>query len=986
MTTGSDGVRRVLAAIAALVCLLFAATLRDVAARRDEADAAPRGPQRVGRLGADPADGAVMARVVREDGGAVERAVVRVFSVIDGTVFLAGERRTGTDGFATITGVAAEETWVVAYAAKRARASASVAVRRRETAEVTLTLPEAQALRVAVTDAADAPVRGAAVVVEDADALPHVVATDEAGGALFERLGPAPWTVSATSAGYDPAVKRDVFPGPGALRLVLDRLGAVEVAVLDAAGEPAEGATVTIGGPSLWPARTAITSEDGTARISGLRSGIVDLRARLGDQVSPTEMGVPVERGATTRRTLVLDFGRSILVRVTDGPAPANSAPASPVAGADVVLAEEGVSTFPQEGVTSADGEVELGPVVEGHATISVSAEGFVARTIGVGEEELDAGVVDVPLLRGGTIAGRVVDDRGYPIPGVTLEVVGTDVDGMPVAMVAARSALRDRLFEMALGGPLPLVPRGELGVVPGPVPPIPAAGAPIPDAGGDDADALPWVTGGDGRFAATPVVPGRLRVLARHPDFVEGESEMVRVTSGGRVEVKIVLLEGGRLEGRVRERNGDAVAGARIEIAAGRGTFERITYAAPDGTFAFAAVPRDVLVSVSRPDAPNDLAIRQVVDVPPGRRTSIDVVLPPRRDDVALRIVDRRGAGVRSAEIRVESLDVAVPLRRTIFTDDEGATTIVSGEGVPLRLVIHAPGFAPLVREIDPASREERVELAAGLVVRGRVTGNGGRERVSGADVAIYTATNIVGATTDGEGGFEVKDLALGMVRVQVRAVGWAAAEADLEVSGDGRRPIDLAAIDLPRAGVVEGTVLSAADEPVAGARVALGAVPTWLPLGPLPASIVATDREGRFRLPAAPEGEVRIEAYDADEGRGAVEGVLVRADRTTERVEIVLEGGAPRRGPAPAGSLALTLGEKGGRVIIVGVPSGSEAEAARVLPGDVMLAVDARDVRRIEDARKALGGPLAQDVLLTLDRGGTRVRMRVRREAVRR
>ena len=144
------------------------------------------------------------------------------------------------------------------------------------------------------------------------------------------------------------------------------------------------------------------------------------------------------------------------------------------------------------------------------------------------------------------------------------------------------------------------------------------------------------------------------------------------------------------------------------------------------------------------------------------------------------------------------------------------------------------------------------------------------------------------------------------------------------------------------------------------------------------------ATRRTSSRGGPAAPEGQVRVEAYDPDHGRGALDDVEVRPARTTDRLEIVLEGGSPRRGPQPPGSLALTLGERGGRVVIVGVPAGSEAE--RVLPDDALLEVDAKPVRTIEQARSALGGPVAQDVLLTLDRAGARVRMRVRREAVRR
>jgi len=978
--------------LAAIVCLLFVFTLFDVPVDRpQQGDALPDAPALPVAQRGEARDASLRAVVVGEGGGPIGRAVVRVFSVIGSAVYLAAERRTDEAGIATMADLPAGETWVLAYAAQRAWASAGVTLTHGATGEVTLTLSAAQALRVVVTDESDAPVASAPVLVDDADALPHVVATDDKGEAVFERLGAAPWVVSATAAGYDPATKRDVFPGPGALRLQLEKLGAIEVVVLDPGGEPAQGATVTIGGPTIWPSRAATTGDEGTVRIAGLRGGIYDLRARLGDQVSPTEMGLRLDRGETARLTLTLDVGREIAIRVTDGPdstqalaqALAGGRMAPPIEGAEVVIAEDGVSTFPHQGRTGSDGEVVLGPVAEGRATVTVTADGFVPRTIGIGPEELEAGIAVVALSRGGAIVGRVEDDRGYPIPGATLEVVGVDFDGMPIAMTAARSALRNNLFDFTVGGALPLIPRGELGVMPGPIPPIPSANAALADIG--ENAAAPWVSGQDGRFEAAPVVPGRLRVLARHPDYVDGESELVRVGSAGRADVKIVLLPGGRLEGRVREKDGMPVAGARVQVASTRGSFERSTYTAADGTFSLAAVPPEVLVSVSRPESPMDLVLQRVVEVPKRRRTDLDLVLPPRREDVDLRVVDDRGFGVR-AEVRVESLDVDTPYRRTVFTDDKGVVAVPAARGLPVRIVARAPGRAPLMLELDALGREERIELGPGLVATGRVTGNGGRARVAGASITIFTDTEVLGATSRDDGSFEVKDLAPGRVRIVAFAAEWSTCEAIATIEGDGRRPIELGAVDLPRAGTVEGTVVDENGDPVAGARVGEGAVPTWLPLGPLPRGMVLSDRDGRFVLPGLPEGDVRIEAYEVDHGRGAEEAVPVRAERTRSRVEIRLQSAGPKKAPAGAGSLALTLGEEGGRVVVVAVPNASEAEAARVLPGDALTAIDAQPVRTVEAARKMLSGPLGQDILLELKRDTRTIHMRVRREVVRR
>jgi S1-C subfamily serine protease len=125
------------------------------------------------------------------------------------------------------------------------------------------------------------------------------------------------------------------------------------------------------------------------------------------------------------------------------------------------------------------------------------------------------------------------------------------------------------------------------------------------------------------------------------------------------------------------------------------------------------------------------------------------------------------------------------------------------------------------------------------------------------------------------------------------------------------------------------------------------------------------------------------------------AVEGVEVRAGRTTDQVKIVLEGKpeASDREPRGAGSVAVTLGERGRSVLVLMVPAGSEAEAAGIEPGDVLTSVNGQAVSSIEAARRGLTGPLSEDVVLELQRddgepgsASESWTLRVRRERVRR
>jgi hypothetical protein len=275
---------------------------------------------------------------------------------------------------------------------------------------------------------------------------------------------------------------------------------------------------------------------------------------------------------------------------------------------------------------------------------------------------------------------------------------------------------------------------------------------------------------------------------------------------------------------------------------------------------------------------------------------------------------------------------------------------------------------------------------------LKGTVTGRGGRERLEGADVTLYTIAGALHARTDGAGEFEVPDLADGRIRLVARHTGYARAERVIAFTGDPRRPTSIEAIDLDPAGSATGVVVDWADQPVVGARVGLDSVPTFLPVGRLPSRLARTDADGRFVLEGLPEGEVTLEAYSAELGRGRASGIAIRADRLTDRVVIQI----PDQGYAPkelrgAGSIALTLAERGSSVVVLDVPEGGEAEHAGIEPEDVIVGAAGRNVTSLEQARDLLSGPMGEDVILDLSRAmpsgpAERLRLRVRRETVRR
>ncbi|MFO0611321.1 MAG: carboxypeptidase regulatory-like domain-containing protein [Polyangiaceae bacterium] len=962
--------------VASLICLGFAAQLRD------------RAPTWLPKVAAaavsvpKPKQGTVRVRVVDPERAPVFGALTRVYSIKSDGVFLDDEKYTPKSGQIVFTDLPLGETWVLVYGPKKWRASARVML-GPTSRDVELVLGDATSLETRVVDMEGKTVPNVEVRVAGQDPLPYLATTNADGVVVFDRLGDGPFTVSVDVDGFDPITKTGVLAGGPPLILRLERLGGFEIHVTTPDGEPAGGATVYISGPGIWPARSTTADEDGYATIGGLRAGVYDLKAKLGQFVSPTDVSVRLRKGVFEKREIVLQQGENVRVRVLDGDE--NNGP--PIEGARVSLVEEGLSAFPMEAETNKDGYATVGPSATEDATVLAHAEGFVPRAV----SRLDAvkGTLTIALLRGGTIEGDVVDARGFPIDGASVEVIGSDRDGMPIHETGDVSTLGDDLFAFALAGPLPLIPRGELGVMPGPVPDIPHAGSTM--GGSSRRASLPWVAALDGTFKCNPVTPGRVHVLVRHPNYMEQMTEEMTLGSGGSIGLHIVLLEGGRLEGRVLEENRLPVAGVRIEIAATSGTFEALTYTASDGTFAVAAAPEEVVLTLARPEAPSEVAARVVVDVPSGGKRETEIILPTVRPNVNVRVSDERGGAIDRAEVRAVSLDAQTLLEKTVFTDVEGKAELPGATGLPLRFVVEHPGYAPATLTVDAADRDIGITLQSALQAHGVITARGGRDKLEGADIVLYTRAGARHTSTNEFGEFDVPDLGEGRIRVVVSRVGYASSTRVILFDGDGRRPVELPPIDLKPAGSVEGTVVDSEGKPIAGARVAMDAVPTYLPMGRMPAGIVTTDKDGRFTLPGLPEGKVSLEAYSPDLGRGDVDEVEIAAERTTDRVVVVIaeEDYEPPK-VLGAGSIAITLAQQGGDVVILAVPNGSEAEFGGLEPGDVILSIMGQPVYTVEQARALLSGPLGQDVTIDVSRlgisGPERVKLRVHREAVRR
>ena len=909
-------------------------------------------------------------------------ANVLVFALVGGRAYAAATATTDDAGKATVRDLPRGEHWIVVDARRRARASSRVVVFGDQRA-VELELGEEHTANIEVRDEQNAPIPGAEIEVTGREPLPVGARTNEDGRARVGRLGPPPWIVLARAPGYEEVSQRDVRES-GA-RMTLRRLGAIAVHVVGADDVPAAGARVLVAGPSLWPARVAETKEDGVMRIGALTAGSYAMRATKGDLVSAVDVAVPLARGEEKSVTLKLFPGIRVSAVVSDENG-------GLIAGARVTLVETGLSPFPLEATTDRAGRAILGPIARGAAALSVSADGFVPRGAVAVPEPLEQDV-EIALARAGTFEGRVVDGRGFPVDGASIVVVGTDFAGAPIDEDPRRSRFRQAHFDAALRGPAALVPMGELGVMPGPVPPIPhgmSMGPTLPTAGGSNVPpSEPWVTRADGTFRAAPVSPGRVRVLVRHPQYTDGLSDIVTLRSGGQAHVDVVMRAGGLLEGRVVDANGRAVAVARVSVAAVRGSMERATKSAGDGTFAFASLPEQVVVAVADEEDTEPVA-RLPVTIPDGERRSVTIALPEPRSPLDARVVDDRGYPVDKAQIGVQSLDPGAPLRVTVFTNARGEAQIPRARGLPLRVEVRAPSRAPKVVTVEAEAAGLLVALEPAVSARGHVQSARGRgDPIPDAEIVMYTELGARRAKTDRDGAYMLAELAAGPARLRVRASGYAPKEMTVSIDvALGGGTVTLPRVELSGEGIVEGTVVDARGEAVQGARVARDRVPVYLAVGATPPGVAVSDAHGHFRLVELAEGTCALEVFAPDFGRSRIDGVRVVAGRTSDLGKVVVRNDGDVAGDLAArGGVAVTLGEtESGDVVLVSVAESSEAERAGLVPGDALVEIDGARPASIADARKKLSGPVGDDVVVKLRRGERSMALRVPREEVRR
>lgn len=921
--------------------------------------------------------GRLSVRVLDVDGHPLEDALVVMRMEREGRGALLARASTRSDGTALVLGLPDGLAHVTVERPGMARITRVVRIADGR-GRVSVTLRPGASLAGLVVDTEGQPVSGALVRVRparDDAADPWEAQTDDEGRFAFDTLRPGMQRVEASAPGYDTATQR-LPAGLTDVRLSLRRTGEVVGRVVGPGSEPAPGATVVLAGSGVWPPRQTTTDEQGQFSVAGVPAGVYEVRAHRGNLVADPVEGLLLEAGGSARVTLRLTPGitlHGVVITAEDD---------APIAEAEIVVAEDALSFTPRVARTGEDGTFEIEGLRRRPHRITVHAEGYVP--IIAAQHEPGEEPVRFALRRAAILEGVVVDDDDRPVAGAQVAVQGTTEGGEPIVLTGSELSFREALFEAQLAGPMPVLESGELGVTLGTVPPIPIAP-------GDESSSAPgptgaaYVTDAQGRFRLTGIPPGRVQLSAFHPDYAPAMSEMLVVVAGShRDDLRLVMPQGGTVEGRVVDGRGFPVGFLRVEMRTEGEPFPRVALAAEDGTFSFAAALGTTTLTAYPSGMP---AARKTVQVLAGQTLEVELALEGELVTLHVRTVDARGFPMAGVSVSVRSLRAQSPMQLTSRSADDGTLELGGLPPPPWQVVADHEDYA-LVRLDDVRSAEDElvIELVPGAAVRGRVLSDWDGAPVPNAVVTIASRSLATPTDhTDSEGTFEISRVPSGNYRVSVAATGFLAAERSvrLERRSVGLLDVEVPDIRLTAGGDISGEVVDALGSGVSGAEVAVGAPPDW-------ASAVRTDAQGRFRLVGVAAATVSVSARHPAAGEATEGGVRVvaRDETTGVRIRLPERYDEERLQAAGAGierrtGVAVDVRDSAAGVVIRTVVAGSQAARAAIRRGDVVVAVDGEQVTSAAHARAMLRGAAGVDAIVEVRRRGRSVRIPVPRES---
>jgi hypothetical protein len=713
------------------------------------------------------------------------------------------------------------------------------------------------------------------------------------GRFLLDGLEPGRYRLRVTGSGLLAAEVRYVPVPSDAVRIVVARQISIEGIVTDA-GKPVASALVGIRSDAIGGTIETKTDARGEFRMPNLPEGRYQVYAWQSALAARTIRVNRLGAGPFPPVELRLEAGAIVVGRIIDREEGTGLVAA-------IELRPTGEDQAPRYARSGQDGVFRIEGIPNGRWIADAFAPGYISP--GGVELEAGRGVPELALTRGGAIEGRVLDGDGHPIAGASVRALTAGPN--PVEQSQQVDDDRLRRFSGRTAAPLPpsdalasdpqLIARGELGVMVGPIPPIPPPGAQLAqpaalvDVSGlageppplpvDPARASIWITGSDGRYRIRGLSKGKVTVLAQAQGFAEARGKQVSVATGDLVtNVDVVLTPGTMIGGRVTDQHGAPVVGASLAIQPEVGaTVEGFSDA--DGEYKLGPVTGKVEL---RANAYGHVDVRRSLELPPARGANPT----DRREDIVLAAADAILAGTLED---VTGAPVAGAHLEVIGGGGEGRHAIVAVDGTfsiemlppgPLRVRVEHPAYP--VDELDAvastAGEHVHLRLPLGGGIEGAVVDNASSAPIAGIAITAAGPGNATAeAMTDKDGRWKLGPLKPGHWKIEVKQPGYLAQARELDAPAartPGATSVRDVRIDLARGALLGGTVRDSRGQRVASAHVIVKlANGTGAPVEG------DTDAQGEFRLHDCPTGDVSVIATRSDQG-GSVRATVRPGD----------------------------------------------------------------------------------------------------------